>query len=137
MNISENNRKYRNEWVEHLELISRIVEKNIKSNEQFFINLINDYVILSKLSFKEINLDENETNKDLAIANVGLDCWDLFLNNIISYSSRFINPIKLFELIIFIALLKTNNVNESMLSNEYKEKKRLEEYDTKLESFIL
>lgn len=149
MNISENNKKYRNEWVENLEIVNKYFgeniylgeninfDENIKSNEQFLIDLINDYVILTKLSLKEIDLDENETNKDLTKANIGLDCWDLFFNNLISYSSRFVNPNKLLELIKFTHMLKTNNVNETMFSNGYKQKKRLEESDTKLESYIL
>ena len=140
--MSEDNSKYRNEWYCHLELIIKTklncsLIKNVNSNEKILIDLINDYVILTKFAFKEIEVDDTKPNKYFEEANVGLDCWDVILENLIIFSLKFVERNKLSELINSTVSLKHNDLDESLFSDSYKERKRLEELDLKLESYIL
>ncbi len=131
--MSENDKnKYRNKWSENLVILQNSMKDKSILNENFYIDLLNDYVILTELANKEIDLDESEKNKCLAKANMGLDCASLFLNSLLQSALQHSNQQKVLGL---MESFKKNigNMNESMLSESYKNRKN----DNGLESFLL
>lgn len=55
------------------------------------------YIILDEFARKEII--ENESNKDLAIANAGLDCSDIIFQGLFFASIKYINSDDVIQLI--------------------------------------
>lgn len=138
-------RIHRNNWTKHIKIISGnipdITSEKIKLDSTNFIDLMSDYIILTKLAKQEIELYEKQI--DLAIANAGLDLWDMFFNSLIGLASKYIEPIRLSKFLESVnPILKSDQIEDSALSKTYLDPGwenffQTKNSDNQIESFLL
>ncbi len=114
--------KYRNGWMKYITVIPDMLTNKSKLNEQFVVDCIKDFIILTQLANKEIDVDDTENKKCLAKANLGLDLADMILHSLIENAiNHHIGNDKFTELYNFMRNVNTNfiNPNDTMLSESY------------------
>lgn len=116
---------YRNKWTEYLTFIKdKMFELKDVSNvdSKIIIDMTNDFIVLTQLAKKEIELDESEENKCLAEANIGLDCASMFANSILMFATNKLENTELKKVaeVYFLLVSKMDRLDESMLSESYR-----------------
>ncbi len=91
--------KYRKKWTETIVKFNEIKDKNELATSEELFNLIQNYVILTKLAYEEINENEPFEEQVHSIKKCGLDCSDLIFQTLIMFSIKQININEIHEFI--------------------------------------